>query len=48
MDGPAKGKDLFLDLRRKTQQAQDLCYPGAGDAFLKGDIRLSGNMTGFQ
>lgn len=39
---------MFLDLRGKTQQAQYLCYPGAGDALLTGDVCLVDSLAGFQ
>ena len=48
VEGAGRSKDLFPYIRRKPQQTQDLCYPGTGDALLAGDIRLSGNLTGFQ
>jgi hypothetical protein len=42
------GKNLFPDLRRKTLQAQDLCYPGAGDPLPEGNFGLTCDLPGFQ
>jgi len=43
--GVGKGEDLFPDLRRKAQQAQDMCHPGAGGALLSGDLSLAGDLS---
>jgi hypothetical protein len=48
VNGGGHGHDFFLDLRCQSQHAHDLGYPGTGDSLLAGDIRLSGNLTGFQ
>ena len=48
VEGIGRREDLFLDLRSKAHEAQDLCYPSTGDSLLAGNIRLSGNLAGFQ
>jgi len=48
VEGIGKREDLFPNLRGKAEEPHDLGYPGAGDALLTGDIRLSGDRTGFQ
>ena len=48
VEGGGKGEHLFPDLRCKPQHTHNLGYPGAGDPLLRGNIRLSGNLSGFQ
>jgi len=43
-----QGQNMFLYLWCQAQQPQDLCYPGAGDALLAGDIGLSGDLARIQ
>jgi len=41
-------QNLFLNLRRKPQQAHDLCHPGPGDPFVPGDFGLIYNLARLQ